>query len=127
MIHQAPPDVGGLWKSIAPGHGGLEFVHIDANGNQTNKKVSFEIASVMLPEGWDLTNINGRWEGYRPVARKTKNVLRMNGDIYKYEVKDRAGDAFEFYFRNENSEWEILRNESRRASLRWWLVHECLL
>lgn len=124
MMIKAPEDIGGAYHSYAPGHGGLSFVHV-VNGIATNEPVPRGIAQKLLPdEAWGLCEINGRLEGYRVFQRVTQDTLKLGDDLYKYELRALGTEVFyEYYFWAED-EWEILRNESRRLSMKYFITHE---
>jgi hypothetical protein len=124
MIIKAPDDIGGSYHSYAPGHGGLAFVHVDHKGNATNERVPREVAEQLIPEGWALTDINGRLEAYRVYLRVANNVLMdSENHKYMYELRD---DGYEFWM-FAGLDWESVRNSARKLSLNWFLTHEHLL
>lgn len=126
MIIKAAPEIGGEYQSYAPGHGGLAFVHV-VNGKATNEPVPKSKAELLLPDGWDLAEINGRLEGHREIWRLGANQIYDKDSVYRYEALEING-AFRYdFYVLVDSEWEPLRNESRRASLRYFLTHESLL
>ena len=114
---------GGTYQSYAPRHGGICFVHIDVNGSATNAEIPRDIAKKLTPEGWILTDYSGRFEAVRPIRRVGRDWLEQGENLYRHAI---TAKGHEFYFW-AGDQWEILRNESQRASLRYFLATEALV
>lgn len=118
------------YTSYAPGHGAIEFRHL-SKGTHTVAPVPMEVIRRLTPPGWVLTDHNGIWEAYRPVRRIGTSLLEMSFNDEtptSYFIRlSETGDVLEFAIETKENEWESTRNESRIASLKWWLANEMLL
>jgi hypothetical protein len=122
----APAEIGGRYCGYLPGHGALCFTHIDNDQRLTNHKITREIAEMLTPRGYVLTDVTGRWEAYLPCDRIGPNLLENFHGIFKYHTSER-GIMFWKQCNDWEDRWEPLRNEAWRASLTWFLSHEGLL
>ena len=125
-IIPAPSSIGGHYESHTLGHGGLTFRHIYL-GQPTTQPVPRQIAQRLTPPGWVLRSPGSVLEAYRPFERLSPNTLEHpNGAVYMYAVISHPSPGYQFWLWN-GGVWEIARNESWCASLRYFLTHESLL